>query len=410
MPVDQEIRYAATRYQFDPGVNYFGGYYSSEILLVPPALLLNAVFSKDGSFDVRFLGLVHSALFVAALYLFLPLLEDASRITRWLIGGLAVAMFGDVMYVAYLNSFYTDVASYLFLLLSVVLALRVLRWNRAQDWTLLAAASLLLVTSKAQHAALGLWIAVFFALAARTVRTRWFALAITAVALLWLTKSTPAEYAARGCFSTIFATVLPHASDVDRTLADLGLDSSYRPYIGMLAFSSGSPMGDPRFVETFRRKVTYGTLAAFFATHPRDAYVALRMSLDEAGRQRPPLGNFDISAGLPPNAESQAFALWSNSKRALFEHRGSRYFTCFAATCVALAGPLVWRRNALPHGALPAGLILIGMACTELAISSLADALEPARHHLLFYALFDLLMLGVIWLIAGAPRSKSRPL
>jgi len=297
------------------------------------------------------------------------------------------------------------VASYLFLLLTVVLGLRGLRWNRPRDWILLAAASLLLVTSKAQHSALGLWVALFFAVAAR----RWFAIAIAAVALLWLAKSTPPEYAARGCFSTIFATVLPHSRDVDRTLADLGLDSSYRPYIGMVAFSGGSPMGDPRFVDTFSRKVNYDSLATFFVTHPRDAYRTLRVSLDEAGRQRPPLGNFDISAGLPPFAESQAFALWSNFKRGLFEHRGSRYLTCFIATCLVIAALLVWRRNTLPHGAVPAGLMLIGMAGTELAISSLADAIEPARHHLLFYALFDLLVLGAVWLIADAARSTSRP-
>ena len=42
MPVADEVRFADTRYQFDPRVNYFGGFYSSEILLMPPALAMNA--------------------------------------------------------------------------------------------------------------------------------------------------------------------------------------------------------------------------------------------------------------------------------------------------------------------------------------------------------------------------------
>jgi hypothetical protein len=133
MPVADEIRFADIRYQFDPGFKYLGGFYSSEILLVPPALSLNAMFSalsRNGTFDVRFMGLVHGLLFLAAFYLFLPLLDATSRTVRWLISGLTLGSFGDVMYVGYLNSFYTDVAALVFLLLSVVLALRVLRWNQ----------------------------------------------------------------------------------------------------------------------------------------------------------------------------------------------------------------------------------------------------------------------------------------
>jgi hypothetical protein len=233
------------------------------------------------------------------------------------------------------------------------------------------------------------------------------AVVIAATALLWLWKSTPEEYAARGCFSTIFYHLLPHSRDVDRTLADLGLDSSYKPYIGMVSFSGGSPMGDPQFVAAFRRKVTYGGLARFLLTHPRDTYVSLRASLDEAGRQRPKLGNFDPSAGQPPYAESQAFAIWSNCKRALFDRRGSRFLTCFLGMSAVVALLLVWERASLPAGALPAGLILIGMAATELAVASLADAMEIPRHHVLFYAFFDLLLLTGVWL-AGRRLSALR--
>lgn len=407
MPVADEVRFSDTRYQFDPKVNYFGGFYSSEILLVPPALALNAVFSKDGAFDVRFMGLVHGAMFLAAFGLFLPLLGDDPRGLRWLVSGMALVFFGDVMYVAYLNSFYTDVAAYLFLLLSVVLALRVLRWNRRPDMILLGIASLFLVTSKAQHAALGFWIAGFFWLIG-SKKVRWFAAGMLAVAMLWLWKSTPEEYAARGCFSTIFYHLLPHSTNVDRTLADLGLDATYRPYIGMVSFSGGSPMSDPHFVAAFRRKVTYGSLAMFLLTHPRDAYVALRVSLDEAGRQRPALGNFDPSAGVAPYAESQAFAGWSNLKRSLFDGRGSRFFTCFAGLTVGVTLLLIWQRRTLPARGGVAGLILIGLASTELAVASLADAMDIPRHHLLFYALFDTLLVTGVWL-AGRRIGRHLP-
>jgi heme A synthase len=200
---------------------------------------------------------------------------------------------------------------------------------------------------------------------------------------------------------------LPHSNNLDRTLADLSLDETYRPYIGMVSFSGESPMSDPRFVEAFRRKVNYGSLALFLLTHPRDAAVALRASLDEAGRQRPALGNFDRSAGIAPYAESQAFAGWSNLKRTLFDRRGSRFFNCFVAVAAVVALLLLWQRRSLPAGGVAAGLILIGMAATELAVSSLADAMEIPRHHLLFYALFDILVIAAVWLVLRRRRPSK---
>src|SRR5262249_23098755 len=136
----------------------------------------------------------------------------------------------------------------------------------------------------------------------------------------------------------------------------------------------------------------------FFLTHPRDAYITIRSSLDDAGRQRPPLGNFDQSAGLPPYTESRAFAFWSSFKRSLFQDRGSRFLTYFLGLSVVVAILVVLERRGLPAGSVAAGLILIAMACTELAIASMADAMEVPRHHLIFYAFFDLLILVAIWL------------
>jgi len=94
--------------------------------------------------------------------------------------------------------------------------------------------------------------------------------------------------------------------------------------------------------------------------------------------------------GSPPGA---------NPKRTLFDHRGSRFFTYFVGTSAAVAVMLICQRHKIPAGGMAAGLILIGMTCTELAVASFADAMEAARHHLLFYALFDMLLLTGICLV-----------
>jgi hypothetical protein len=195
-----------------------------------------------------------------------------------------------------------------------------------------------------------------------------------------------------------FSRLLPNARNVDRTLAELGLDSSWLPYIGKHQYSPGARMDDPKFVQALGRRTSMGRLAFYFLTHPRDAYVTMRQSLDRAGRRRPMLGNFDSSAGLPPFAESRSFAFWSDWNRSLFQHRGSRFFDCFLGLAAAASVLLAVQRRRLPAGALLGGFALVGMAFSELAVSSLADALDEPRHHLLFFTLFDMLVILTVWL------------
>ena len=95
------------------------------------------MFSKDGRFDLRYVGLIHGALFLLAIVLFVPLMKDLAPWARYALGFVVLFVFGDVAYVSYMNSFYMDVAAYLFLLLATVLYLRGLRWRRRRDWILL---------------------------------------------------------------------------------------------------------------------------------------------------------------------------------------------------------------------------------------------------------------------------------
>jgi len=300
-----------------------------------------------------------------------------------------------------------DEPAYLFLLLAAALYLRVLRWRRGRDVALLPACLLLLVTAKTQHAILGLWVAaLLFITLGKRLAVPSVCLALAAALMLW--RGEPAEHVENSAYNVAFTQILPHSRNVARTLADLGLDDSYRPYIGMNAYMPGCGMGDPRFRREFGRRLSMAKLARFYLTHPRDAYEALRNSLSEAGRQRE-FGNFDQSAGYPPGAESRSFALWSDCKRALFFHRGPRVLFSFLGLAVAVALLLWASRKRLPAGALAGGFTLMGMALTEMLVSSLADAMEIARHHQIFLAMFDLLLLSAIYLglrLAAEVRHK----
>src|SRR5205809_2278782 len=71
-PFENEFQYAATKYNFDSKYHYVSGLYSSELIFVPAALGLNALVFRDCYVDIRSIGAIHSAFFLFALYLLLP--------------------------------------------------------------------------------------------------------------------------------------------------------------------------------------------------------------------------------------------------------------------------------------------------------------------------------------------------
>jgi hypothetical protein len=403
--VHRTYQFIDTFYEFHPERHWISGFYSTETLLILPALALNALLSKDGTFDLRSMGLVHGALFLAALWLFAPLFGDKPRAVRICFNLLAVLMYCDVMYVSGLNSFYMDEPAYLFLLLSAVLYLRVLRWHQKQDEILLILCTLLLVGAKTQHALLGFFIAaLLFVTRGKVLAAGAGCIVLASSLMLW--KGAPHDYASPSLYNVTFMQIVPHSRNVERTLKGLGLDDSYLPLIGKSAYFPDSRLGDPAFRREFDQRISVLKLAVFYAVHPWDTYETLQDSLNEAGRQRF-FGNFDIATGYAPFTESQAFAYWSTFKQRLFFHHGARFFFTFLGLSAILSALLWVRRKELSRPALAAGFTLIGMAFTELAIASLFDAQDIARHHLIFFALFDMILLSTVYLASSRLLTPS---
>ena len=350
------------------------------------------------------MGLVQGGLFLLAIYLLVPLLDASPHGIRILICAALLFMFCDFTYVGYLNSVYMDVAAYLFLLLAVVLYLRVLKWRRQRDSVLLAICSALVITSKPQHAVLAFgFAALFWAERAILWRGRNLVAAGVSLVLLSLMPVTlryfvPGDYTATTAFNVVFARILPNTRDPGGALRELGLDDSYRPWIGKNAFSPDSRLGDPAFYQPFLRRVSYARIAAFYLRHPSDAYRAFRSTLGEAARYRLPMGNFDAASGQPPLAENRSFSLWSDLKKALYFHHAPRLLFSFLVLAAAVGTLLAANRRNLPAGAIAGGVAFLCMALAEMAVSSMAEIFDPARHNLIFFAQFDVLLLALLWL------------
>ena len=78
------------------------------------------------------------------------------------------------------------------------------------------------------------------------------------------------------------------------------------------------------------------------------------------------------------------------------------------ALAAAVGVLLAAQRRSLLRGAVAGGVALIGMAFTALFVASLADAVDVPRHHLLFYALFDMLVVVLVHLSVRAWLARTR--
>jgi hypothetical protein len=358
------------------------------------------------------MGVLHGGLFLFALFLFVPLLDGTRRWAAATVCVLALALFGDFLYVGYLNTFYMDVPAYLFLLLGVVFYLRAIRWGSRRDTLGVVVCGILVTTAKPQYAILGPWIVCLLWLARDMLwhgrrRPALFASAVFLLAAgITARYFVPADYAAIGAFDVIFVEILPHSSHPDGDLAELGLDSSYRRWSGINAFAAGSPLFDQAFVRTFMARTSYRKLAFFYLRHPAAGWGSLLRTLDEAGRMRIPMGNFDVHSGQPPLAETRSFVAISDAKQRAFFHHGLRLFLSFVALSALFLALLAWNRDRLPKGASAGGLVLVGMSATNLVVSAMAEVFDPTRHLLIFFAQYDLLLVATAWLAFACARAR----
>jgi len=397
-PAEDEFAYANLKWAFDTKYRWTSDFRSDETLLAAVAVGWNKLTGAQ-KFDIRWMGLVHGLLFLLAMYLLQPLLDGFSRPRRVAILAAVVFVLTDFLYTGLFNTFYMDAATYVALMLAVVLFLRAAKWRRRGDALAMVAAALLLTLSKPQHAILGVWIAALLAVAGAELwpadrNGRVFGIVSGAVvliaALVALKTEAPANYSSNPTYNLIFIQLIPNSRDADADLIALGLDASYKRWSGTHAFSPLGAMGDPAFVREFMRRTSYARIGRYYLTHPRDTWLTLVNAGAWAGRVRPPMGNFDRSSGLPRFSESHAFTVWSDAKNALLHQHGGRFIAWNVLMAAVFSGTAVLRRRLLPPVAVPAALALAAMAVTAWLEASLGDAAEIARHHLIASALVDL--------------------
>ncbi|HTD52425.1 MAG TPA: hypothetical protein VK780_05325 [Thermoanaerobaculia bacterium] len=412
---DRYFSFLRTRYAVVSPGWFRGGYHSSETLFAFLARYLHLAFSKQSLFDIRLLGAIHATLLIVALAGLIWAGRGLSVPAQSLVAALLVFVFTDVGYVSPFNSFYSQTASLLFLLLAVAIAAGAVRRGRLSGGWLLAyfGCALLFVGSKPQERLAAPLLALFgMRLAGVRIADAWRRSAVwLGVGLcafsVWYGRHTPYTLREATIFQVVFDDVLAHSAAPTTDAAELRLDPDWVKYTGSNPYSPDSPLLDPEFRVRFLHQVGYRRILRFYLRHPTRLVERVERASLQAWSLRPAFGNFERSPEHPEPRLATRFSLWSRMRGRLGAHPLFWIMLLFGGN---LAAALTTYRRSTPRGRLfREGVILVvlmsGLAFAVCALAGAPPDLSRALY--VYHALCDLLLIADAGWIAEAVARRS---
>lgn len=410
---EKYFSWIVTKFAFGRPGWFRSGLLTSETPLAWLARIASEPFSR--LFDLRVLGAIHAALLVLGLGLLVSATRPLAPMARWTAAALLVFFFTDVGYVAPLNSFYSQAASLVFLLVTLGVAARsiALETRGPAHALVYFAAAALFSGSKPQEAVQGLLLAGFgMRLYWRSGRApvrqpaAWGAVALAAFSIGYL-SATPPAISEVAKYHKVFMELLPNSPSPARDLEDLGLDPAWVSASGQIAYRPTSPFADPAFRADFLGRFSYVRLVRFYLTHPDRLASTLSRGGREALRLRHPrFGNLEHRPGVAPGEKSGALAVWSGLRLRLPGHP-LLWLTPFLLGNLVLAAAT--RRRATADGRLAREgiVLLVAMAALAFLVCVLSNAHgDLPRHLYVFHALVDLLLAADLTWAASAIAAR----
>ena len=394
-------------------------YISSETLIARLARVIGRILSKDGLFDIRVLGLMHAALLLLGIALIISAHKKLRTPSRRVLALLLVWIFTDVGYVAFFNSFYSQTASPLFLILTAGF-FALLVGNEDKKWTYFAGfvlAALLFISSKPQEAPQGVLLAIIVFLAARALRPRWaktVGVVLVAVVLGFATicyVAGPTGVKNNSLYNAVFEDLLKNSPDPAADLAELKLSNDLLKYVGTHAFIKDSPVPQDWFKAAFYQKVRHEDLLVFYMKHPSRFWSLITRRSAKAFTLVTHYGNFEKRSGFPSGTKSSAFKMWSDFKEKVFPGSPWTLMVLFFGNIAAVALLLIRdQKSNSSHLGLSAFGILNLMAIGAFLIPTLGDGtLDIVRQLYTFNTMTDLCLIGdVVFLIEAVTRKIQK--
>ncbi|OBG87423.1 hypothetical protein A9X05_01520 [Mycobacterium sp. E3298] len=422
-----------------------GGYVSTHVLLVALAGGLGRLLDPH-TFDIRILGFCYMALMLWALWLivrYAPTVrsKSAKAVAVSVLVIILIAVFCDVGYTAYYQSFFGEPYALVATLLALGACLAIASRTRVGSlerndidplaerpptaWLLglFVAAGVALATSKIQNAPIGFLFAI---LAWRMAglrpdkgwrkRARIGAGALTLTAVLMMVAA-PAELRHINLYQSIFFGVLKDTPNVQRDMRELGIPDKYAGLAGTNFFQKDTmiPQSDPTLKREVLDRLSHRDIALYYARHPERFVSKLKKAAEYGTAIRPYyLGNYSESEGLARSQLSYAFSTWSEWKHKHMPHSLPWFAGCYAVYYALLAA--WWHSSRRPGARLMAETLAVVGATGILAVvvSLMGDGeADLTKHLFMFNVSFDImaastLAASIYGLLYGARALAAR--
>jgi hypothetical protein len=379
-------------------------YHSSETPLAWLAVHASGTAGENGRFDIRWLGALHIALYVAAFAFLLKGVESAAKAV------LPLVIFTDVCYAAYLNTFYMDAVALCGLLLMTAIAVWMVRAraNSTGAILLFAAAALVFVLSKAQHAVWMVLPAAF--LASRRRRASWIAAGVVMIAGIVLLGTSDRAYRGQAMFNLLFYRIAPQSAEPKTELVSLGARAEELRFVGMHSYVEGTPTANRQWTEEFYQRTGFRRLVGWYAGHPMRTLGYLWDTLRIGGPEMRPenLANFPEGVGRRPGEHTARLGGWSALRSEAMRRwpwHVPVWWGIFFAGCA-----WAWTRGSKTARALAPVAAGIGLlAVGEFLGAALGDCLDPGRHLFLFQVCTEIsFCFGAAWVISTLGQARKR--
>jgi hypothetical protein len=397
---DRYFLYFQREYSIAPWMWSVPVHFSSADLLAAVTVAIATVTSKTGVFDIRLLGAANLALFAFGLWMLLRATRRLAFSVRSVTAVLLLVMFSDVSYMAPLNSMYmqpTSVALLMCSIGSIALAFDARRasWRQLVICTLFAMA---FVLSKPQESIQAVPLAFCIALIARrSGMTLWRLALLIAILVLggavFYRFGTPVGLRRVAAYQAIYTEILAHSPTPVADLDYFGLPRWSAVYKGTDGFSPAGGYMDPRLDSAAFDRANHVRVGFFYLAHPARAFRTLERTASASFNMRPTLGNFEKDVASRYGRLSEAFDVWTSTKRRLIPYRWSAMIV-FAFVWLCVMAWLIHRGGTVRMAGVLLLLVTL-MAVMEFVVCSLLNAhYEIVRVLLTFHALIDLVIIA----------------
>jgi hypothetical protein len=351
-------------------------YLTSQVLLARVAVAIDRVVADH--FDLRVMGFVNSAAYLAAIAVFLRAFRKRRTWQRVFVGVASAVIFTDVRIVAYFNSFYCEAAQVIFLVATIGFALLAADRERALRRRSLLYAGFLVSS-------------VLFLFAKNQDLVFCFPLAVTAICIY---PSDVPAWRARGMMAATIIALFVWGMKSDAYAITKSVNIGVTLEEEILAHSPNKDADLAELGDGQRSNVTFGRIATFYAHHPIRWWKCAKRRMQQAFT-RTPYGNFE----RPRIGESTTFDTFSELKNRFYP----RSLRVWVLALLLYAAMLFdrWRRGSRDNRTLVVinAMWVIGCILEFIAIVTF-EANGTEKHFFIFNVLVDLVVVMSIFDIA----------